>query len=303
MTTPNNNWRVGLPLSLGAVLMWALLPILLKGLLTDISPATSAVYRFLIAGILLAGILSLRNKPNGLRALLRPRLAIATLFAGLMLAGNYLFFAWGVEYIPPSASQVLIQLAPILLLLGSVIFFKESFSPWQWVGCAIFACGLLLFFHHRIETLIENPGEYGLGILMVVIAAVSWALYALTQKKILPHIEAQQLNLVIFFIGAFSLLPFSSPFDMELSVPQWILLFLCGANTLIAYGCFTAALHHWQATKVSATLTMVPLLALVIIPPILQIWPGLFVPEDLNLLNYAGAVLVVLGSVTVVAAK
>lgn len=303
MNSSNNNWRLGLPLSLGAVLMWALLPIMLKGVLSEISPATSAVYRFLVAGVLLLVILSFRNKPSGLGQLLRPRLALATLFAGLMLAGNYLFFAWGVEYIPPSSSQVLIQLAPISLLLGSIVFYKEPFTLRQWFGCSLFACGLLLFFHHRLAALIEAPGEYGLGILFVVIAAFTWAGYALVQKRILRHIEAQQLNLVIFFIGALALLPFSSPLDMDLSPPQWVLLVLCGANTLIAYGCFTAALHHWQATRVSATLTIVPLLALAIIPLVLQIWPGLFVPEELNLVNYIGAVLVVMGSLTVVTAK
>ncbi|MCV6606330.1 MAG: DMT family transporter [Porticoccaceae bacterium] len=298
-----NNWKLGLPLTLGAALMWALLPIMLKGVLSDVSPATSAFYRFLMAGVMLLTILSLRNKENNLHKLARPRLLLATLFAGLMLAGNYLFFAWGVKYITPSASQVLIQLAPIMLLLGSILLFREPFSPRQWLGCLIFIAGLLLFFHHRVEELLHTPGEYGLGILLIVVAALVWAVYALVQKRILRHIDAQQLNLVVFFIGALSLLPFSGPLVPDISAGQWLLLVLCGANTLIAYGCFTAALHHWQATKVSATLTTVPILTLCIIPLCLQIWPGLFAPEQLGILNYSGAALVVVGSLTVVVSR
>ncbi|MGS2724782.1 DMT family transporter [Porticoccus sp. GXU_MW_L64] len=300
---PHNNWKLGLPLTLGAALMWATLPIMLKGVLSDMSPASSAFYRFLIAGVMLLAILSFRKKDNNLTKLTQPRLLFATLIAGLMLAGNYLFFAWGVNHITPSASQVLIQLAPIMLLIGSILLYKEPFSPRQWLGCGIFVFGLLLFFHHRLESLLANPGDYGLGILLIVVAALVWAIYALIQKRILKHIEAQQLNLAVFFIGAITLLPFSFPLVPELSAGQWLLLVLCGANTLVAYACFTAALHHWQATKVSATLTTVPIWTLFIIPLCLQIWPGLFIPEQLGILNYAGAALVVAGSLRVVISR
>lgn len=301
---PNgNNWRLGLPLTLGAALMWATLPIMLKGLLTDMSPATSAFFRFLVAGVVLFAILNARKQPNTLVKLKNPRLLLATLFAGVMLSGNYLFFAWGVEHITPSASQVLIQLAPMMLLFGSILLFGEPFTRRQWIGCLIFAGGLLLFFHHRLAQLISDPGDYALGILFMVIAAVTWAIYALAQKRILRDLEAQQLNLMIFLIGSLCLLPFSDPLNMDISAGQWLLLILCGANTLIAYGCFTAALHHWQATKVSATLTLVPILTLMVIPVSLTIWPGLFQPEQLEITNYLGACLVVLGSLTVVTAK
>ena len=298
-----NNWKIALPLTLTAALMWATLPILLKAILSDMSPASSAFYRFLIAAIMLLAILSLRKKANNLPKLARPRLLLATLFAGIMLAGNYLFFAWGVNHITPSASQVLIQLAPVMLLLGSILLFKEPFSARQWLGCAIFTGGLLLFFHHRLAALIHSPGDYGLGVLLIVLAAIVWAVYALVQKRILRHIDAQQLNLVIFTIGALSLLPFSFPLIPNLSAAQWFILVLCGANTLIAYGCFTAAMNYWPATKVSATLTTVPIWTLLLIPLCLQIWPTLFTPEQLDLLNYAGAILVVGGSLTVVTAK
>ena len=109
---------------------------------------------------------------------------------------------------------------------------------------------------------------------------------------------------MVFFIGALSLLPFSDIASVaQLSTGQWLLLILCGANTLVAYACFTSALHHWQATRVSATLTVVPILTLMIIPLTLQLWPGLFTPEQLGWLNYLGAGLVVLGSLTVVTSK
>ena len=83
-----SNWRIGLPLTLGAALMWAVLPIMLKGLLTELSPASSAFYRFLVAAIMLIAILAFRKKPNNLIKLGRPRLLLATLFARCHAGGQ-----------------------------------------------------------------------------------------------------------------------------------------------------------------------------------------------------------------------
>ena len=302
-STPNsNNWRIGLAMTLGTTLMFAVLPIMIKGLLNHAGPATLSFYRFVAAAALLLAILSFRGKPNTLVNLRNPRLLLTTVLAGLMLGCNYLFFAFGVDHISPSASQVLIQLAPVLLLVGSVVMLKEPFSLRQWCGCGLFVLGILLFFSHRLGDL--SGGEtLGIGALYIVIAAITWATFGLLQKKLLPHIEAQQLNLVTFLTGALCIAPFTGQMVPDLNASQWLLLALTGANTLIAYACFGVALIHWPATRVSATLTLVPVFTLGLAPLALLIWPGLFTPEPLTLLSYVGAFLVAAGSATIIISK
>ena len=50
------------------------------------------------------------------------------------LTGNYLLYIWGLDHVNPGAAQILIQVAPLLLLVASVFVFKESFTGRQWLG-------------------------------------------------------------------------------------------------------------------------------------------------------------------------
>ena len=63
-----------------------------------------------------------------MKSLLFSRSWPLTLTAVACLLGNYLLYIWGLDHITPGAAQILIQLAPLLLLIGSVVIFKERFS-------------------------------------------------------------------------------------------------------------------------------------------------------------------------------
>ena len=72
------------------------------------------------------------------------------LVAGLLLRGNYGLYISGLERTTPEAAQVMIQVAPMLLLLAGIFLFKESFSLTQWFGFFAFGSGLVLFFNHHL---------------------------------------------------------------------------------------------------------------------------------------------------------
>ena len=66
---------------------------------------------------------------------------------------------------------------------------------------------------------------------------------------------------VFYWLGTLVFLPLSDFSGLPgLTGWQWALLLFCGANTLIAYGCFAEALEHWEASRVSATVTLAPLI-------------------------------------------
>ncbi|MDB9824440.1 EamA/RhaT family transporter, partial [bacterium] len=68
----------------------------------------------------------------------------------------------------------------------------------------------------------------------------------------------------------------------------------CGLNTLVAYGCFSEALAHIEASRVSAVIAMTPLVTLLSV----QLIPmeGI-VPESLQTITILGAIFVVIGSI------
>ena len=75
-----------------------------------------------------------------------------------------------------------------------------------------------------------------------------------------------------------------------------LLLVFCGLNTVLAYGAFSEALDHLEASRVSAVLATIPIIAIVCIKLLTAIFPGFIETEKLNLISIAGAFLVVTGS-------
>ncbi|SDZ94537.1 DMT family transporter [Microbulbifer marinus] len=292
-----SNWKVGLPLALTTAFMWAMLPIAMKGLLGDISAATVTWYRFSGAA-LLAGTYYGWTRQLHLGQLFTRRLLPLTTLAVLGLLGNYIAYATGLSYITAGAVQVLIQLAPLLLLIASVIWLGESFSPRQWMGVLMVAVGLPLFFNQRLEELLSGSNaDYLIGVGFILIAAVTWAIYGLFQKKIVTSTRPQSLLVLIYLAGTLCFLPMADPLSVvRLDWLGWALLIFLTANTLIAYGAFAKAMAAWEASRVSATLALVPLMTLGLSALIGALWPDYIEVEPLNWISWMGAFAVVAGS-------
>lgn len=290
MQPGSTNWKLGLSLALVTTGMWGVLPIALSSLMGALDPVTVTFIRFGLAAAALTPYLAIKQRLPDLISLKSPLLWAA----GLFLSGNYIFYILGLEKTTPEAAQVMIQLAPMLLLLSGVWIFGERFSSIQWIGTGLFSIGLLLFFHHRLETIATAAGEYGPGIWLIVLAALLWTGYGILQKVLLRHHSSEQTMVVIYWIGALIFLPWSdlSPIT-GLSGTQWAILVFCGANTLIAYGAFAEALQHWEASRVSATVTLAPLITVLVV----QLIPMKNIAaEPVTALSLIGALLVVAGS-------
>ena len=292
-----SNWKVGLPLALTTAFLWALLPIAMKGLIADLDSTTVTWYRFFGAA-LFAGAFYGWRRDLELGKLLRGRLLPFTVLAVSGLLGNYIAYAWGLNYITPGALQVLIQLAPLLLLVFSVIWLGERFSARQWMGVMLVCIGLPLFFNLRLSELIQgNNAQYLIGVGLVAIAAVTWAIYGLFQKKIVAESRPQNLLVMIYLAGTLCFLPVANPSDaLQLDTLGWGLLLFLTANTLIAYGAFAKAMAAWEASRVSATLALVPLMTLALSAIIGALWPDYIELEPMNWISWLGALTVVFGS-------
>jgi drug/metabolite transporter (DMT)-like permease len=281
--------------------MWGVLPIALTGVMATLDPITTTFFRFSLAAVLLTPYLILRRRLPNRRKLLSPKQLVMLLAAGLLLTSNYALYILGLEKTTPEAAQVMIQLAPMLLLLAGLWIFKEQFSKAQWIGFATFVSGLLLFFNHHLAELFISFNDYGVGLLMIIVAAVCWTGYAVIQKFLLMEFNSEETMLVFYWIGALAFLPFTDFTPLpELSSLQWGLLAFCGLNTLIAYGSFAEALVHMEASRVSAVIALTPLLTVAIV----QLIPmqGI-VAESLQAISLIGALMVVCGSITTAVAK
>jgi drug/metabolite transporter (DMT)-like permease len=281
--------------------MWGVLPIALKGVMVTLDPITTTFFRLSVAAVLMTPYLVVRRRLPNSGKLRSPRLFFQLLTAGLLLCGNYGLYIFGLQRTSPEAAQVMIQVAPMLLLLAGVFVFKEPFSSAQWFGFFAFVSGLVLFFNHHVNDIFIDLNDYGLGLLIISLAAVCWTGYAIMQKILLQEFTSQETMLAIYWLGTLLFLPFCDFSTLgQLRGSQWVLLAFCGLNTIIAYGCFAEALVHIEASRVSATIAVTPLLTVGIV----QFIPiaGVTV-EPLGAVSVLGAVLVVAGSITTAVAK
>ena len=299
----SNNWKLGLGFSLITVVMWGLLPLALKVVLEGMDPLTTSWYRFSFSAAIALLWYGYKRAPQ-LKNLLSPphlKFSLATVFA---LTGNYVLYIWGLDEITPGAAQILIQLAPLMLLIGSVVIFKEQFSILQWLGVVALSAGLLLFFHQRLSSAVFTSNSYLTGITLIIGAAIIWSIYGLAQKQLLVEHHAKDILLLICLAGTLLLWPLSEPQQIvNLNGIELALLIFCGANTIIAYGSFGLAMSYWESSRVSAVIAITPLLTL-LFTFLVNRWISTAIPaEPLDWLSYLGALLVVSGAVVVASRK
>jgi len=299
MHHPSGRWRLGLCLSLLTVFMWGLLPIALQITLERMDGCTITWYRFMASAVLLGCYLALRRGLPGLRgqgSIVLILLAVATLGLG----GNYVLYILGLSYTSAGSAQVLIQLAPAMTMLGALVVFRERFAKVQWFGLFVLASGMALFFHDRLGEILGGAGDYSLGMILIFLAAVAWAIYALAQKQLLSVMSSAGVMLVVYVGSTLLLFPVASPQTLQNlgTLRLWLLVF-SAFNTLIAYGAFSEALAHWEASRVNAVLSLTPIATLLMIHLGSALWPAVVASEPLSVLSGAGATLVVAGSMTI----
>ncbi|OUS23318.1 hypothetical protein A9Q98_15630 [Thalassotalea sp. 42_200_T64] len=297
MTLLSNHNIKGLSLALTTAVMWGLLPLALTSVLQLMDSYTITWYRFLFAALCVSFILY-RKKKLPLSIFKNKNLFKRLFFAAAFLSLNYILYLSALYYVPAETAQMLIQMAPFMMLIGSVVLLKESFSRGQMVGSVVLISGLVLFFNQQFNQASDlDSDNFFTGFIIMLGASSTWAIYAILQKKMLDHFSANQIMWSIYLFSSLFFLPFSTPAEIgSLDLLPLLLLLFCCANTLIAYGTFAESLEYWPASKVSAVLAITPLLTVLFATIAENIWPTMFTAQSLNNLAYVGGFLVVVGS-------
>jgi drug/metabolite transporter (DMT)-like permease len=293
---PSGRSRLGFGLAFTTMALWGVLPLALKITLASMDALTITWYRFVAATLLLGLGLAYQGRLPHFGALGRSGWALLVV-ATLFLAANYVFYLLGLHHTTPANSQVLIQLAPVLLALGGLWVFEERFTRVQWLGFAVLLVGVAVFFRDQQHAVAGGAGEYRLGSLLILLAAATWAIYGLAQKQLLRWLPAQGIMVYIYAGCAVVLAPLGSPGEIvALDGLGLAMLVFCSLNTVVAYGTFAEALVHWEASRVGAVLALTPVVTIVATWAARAIWPALMPSPALTVAGALGAALVVVGS-------
>ena len=294
---PSHNQSKGIFYAIVAAIMWGVLAIALKVTLQFL-PSPSIVWiRFSIAFLLLFVYMAIKQ-PNSLSIFLKPPKKL--IIASLCLAFNYFGYMKGLEYTSPGTAQVFIQLGPVLFAIAGIYIFKEKINWKHILGFIVIIAGLGLFYWEQISDMASQK-MYSLGILWVIGAAVSWAVYAIYQKDLSHQTSTNQLNIFIYGFCTLLFVPFPKYSNfLNLGTGAWLLVIFLGINTLVAYGSIALAFRHLVSSKVSVIITMNPLLtfALMYIFSVANVsW---IAPEHFSILSILGAAMALGGTIFVI---
>jgi drug/metabolite transporter (DMT)-like permease len=276
-------------------LCWAVLALFLKYALLYTSSETLSWFRLFFSAVcLLVYFLWKRQNPF-------PKFASRMkdiLWAGALLAVNYLGYIKGIEYTSPSHAQIMIQGASLSLFLIGVFFFKEKVTNTQWLGLALTIAGFTLFYFDQAP---ESGDHFVAGNIWLIAASVAWGVFAAIQKNLLRSASTTEVNLMVFLISSVFLMPLVDFGPLiNLSTFEWVWLGFCGLNTLIAYNALAYALGKVPASVVGPIITLNPLLTIALMFVLTAVDFHVFEPDKVHVLGVTGALFVVLGVILIV---
>ena len=295
MNSPN--YARGVFFTLITTALWGVLPIFMKIALNDFSSGTIVWFRFTFAFVVLFSYLSLRQRDPV--SILRNPPGLC-LLGGLCLGGNYFYFIRGVELSSPSNAAVLIQIAPVLLVMVGVLVFAEKFKKAQFAGMFVAVVGMILFYKDQRSNVV-NAEIYTTANFYIVLGAVLWVGYMAFQKKLTPAYKAEHLNLLVYGTAAVALLGTVdwAEFD-SVRMSGWALLIFLGINTLVAYGSLAEAIKYIPVSLISVIVTLNPFITLTAMHLLAQIGSEWVAPEVIGLWGYMGACTAIAGVILVI---
>ncbi len=163
--------RKGLALGLGSYIIWGLVPLYFK-LLVSVPPWEVVAYRVLFTLVLLLLVTALRRRLTAVVTILRtPRLVLLLMTSSTLIGGNWLLYIWAISTNHLLASSLGYFLNPLLNVVLGVMVLRERLSGAQKVAIAIAAIGVSIAASTALSELWIS-----------VSLALSFALYGLVRK-------------------------------------------------------------------------------------------------------------------------
>ncbi len=216
---------------------------------------------------------------------------------GIGIIGNLfyqLFFIIGLNYTYAANAAVMLGTIPIWVALLSQFFTDEKLTTFKTMGVLLAFVGVTFIILGGKDS-ISFESETFLGNIITLIAAVCWATYTILSRKYLAIYSPLQYSAFMSVIGLITLFLVGLPFMIKLN---WSEISYVGYGGVLYSGALSIGLAYiiWNngvkrigAVRTAAYQNLVPVLGLVF---------GLvLLGEELSILQYIGASLVISGIV------
>ncbi len=196
--------RVGVVLAV-TLFLWASAFVGIRVAIEHYSPGALALFRFLVASILLTSYMVASGRGASLRRATRPDWLG---FATLGLTGVFIYHVAlnaGERTVSAGAASLLVNTTPVFTVLLAAMFLKDHLGRRGALGMAIAFAGAGLV---SIGANVTNGGGLTLemGAIFVLVGAISQAVYFIVQKDMLGRYGALELTTVSTVCGFLMLL-------------------------------------------------------------------------------------------------
>ena len=265
------------------VALWASAFVAIRHAGEAYSPGALALGRLATASVVLGVCAAVR------RVGLPPRAAWpGILISGVLWFGGYMVFLnWGEREVDAGTAALVVNVGPILIALLGARLLQERAPRSLWAGIAVSFAGTVVVG----VSMSGGGGSSVLGVLLCVLAAISYAIGVVAQKPALRHGSALQITTWSCLTGTLACLPFAgvlageaarAPLGATLDV-----VYLGVFPTALAFTTWAYALSRSTAGRMGATTYVVPALV------VLMSW--LLLDEVPGLLTLAGGALCLAG--------
>ena len=220
-----------------------------------VDPHILALGRWAIAGLILGGLARHEIWSDRWQYL-----ALGTL--GMLICGAWVY--WGAQTTSAMNIALIYAAAPVLIAWGSAIWLDERMRPRQMFGVALALAGVV---HVVVKGnwVALTQMQWSMGDVLIMAATLSWAAYALLQKKWVCTLSSTARLACICAGGVITLLPFALWESLQPQAPQWtwhataLLLAVALVPGIGAYWIYAWAQKTLGASRTSMTLYLGPL--------------------------------------------
>ncbi|KRL37948.1 DMT family transporter [Liquorilactobacillus uvarum] len=201
------------------------------------------------------------------------------IIGGILLVLNWLLFFSSLEHTAVTIAISIYNLAPIIVLLISWVFFKAPIQKLGLLSVVLAFIGSLFISGITLKAM--QNGQSFVGPLDSIAAAFFYAFVILTGKKI-KRLSPYAVTLIQTLTGVVMLFPFVNySLYTELTLSEWFYSILTGVvHTGVVYLLFYGGIRRLKVTTVSALTYLDPLVAILI-----DVFISGFVPSYLQVLG------------------
>lgn len=246
------------------VLLWAMNFIIGKVALREFPPLLLAGMRTAMAGLFILPVYAWRRRKRPERSSWKRSELPTLLFLGVVgVALNQMFFVLGLHYTSVSHSSILMGMTPVLVLLIASGVGQEKITRKKLAGLGTAIAGVTVLARHAPE----GSGASLLGDFFILLAALTFALFAVFGKRATENHGSVMVNTFAYVGGGLMLMPMTlwqaSGFAFgQPGVAAWASLFYMAMfPSLVCYLIFYYALAYMPASKLSAFGYFQPLIA------------------------------------------